>query len=153
MGAEIFSTLYNGYILKGAFLLQLAVIPLCLTSKVDTFEKVVKWSAFSVLVFILFAKINSYQWILYISPFMILLASGYKYIIGIVALDLITYLQYPITFNLYLNSEISSNLLLFVYGLRIILLIVFAPHILSQVIGDNYVYQILTGRYKTKRLT
>jgi len=149
----MFSTLYNGYILKGAFLLQLAVIPLCLTSKVDTFEKVVKWSALSVLVFILFAKINSYQWILYISPFMILLASDYKYIIAIVALDLITYLQYPITFNLFLNSEIFSNLLLFVYGIRIILLIVFALHILSQVIGDNYVYQILTGRYKTKRLT
>jgi hypothetical protein len=84
---------------------------------------------------------------------MILLASDYKYIIAIVALDLITYLQYPITFNLFLNSEIFSNLLLFVYGIRIILLIVFALHILSQVIGDNYVYQILTGRYKTKRLT
>jgi len=153
IGAETLNTIYNSYILKGAFLLQFAVIPLCLTSKVDTFEKVVKWSALSVLIFMIFAKINSSQWILWISPFLILLAWDYKYIIGIVVLDLITYLQYPIIFNLYLNSDISSNLLLFVYGIRIILLIAFALHILLQVIGDNYVYQMLTGQYKSKQLT
>lgn len=149
---DLYNHIYNSYVLRVAFLLQFSVIPLCLTSKIDTFEKVVKWSALSVLVFILFAKINSPQWILWVSPFLILLARDRKYILGIITLDLITYLQYPITFNLYLDGQISSNLLLFVYGLRIILLIMFALHILSQVIGDNYIYRMIKNRHYSKAL-
>jgi len=149
---DLYNHIYNSYVLRVAFLLQFSVVPLCLTSKIDTFEKVVKWSALSVLVFILFAKINSPQWILWVSPFLILLARDRKYILGIISLDLITYLQYPITFNLYLDGQISSNLLLFVYGLRIILLIMFALHILSQVIGDNYIYRMIKNRYYSKAL-
>ncbi len=112
----------------------------------------VKRSALSVLVCILFAKINSSQWILCISPFLILLARDKKYILGIITLDLITYIQYPITFNLYLNEQIVPNLLLFIYGLRIILLIVFAVHIFSEVISDNYVYNMIRKRYSNNDL-
>jgi len=144
---DIYNQIYNSYILRAAFLLQFSIVPLCLTSKVDTFEKVVKWSALSVLVFILFAKINSSQWILWVTPFLILLVRDKKYILGIIALDLITYIQYPITFNLYLNEQITLNMLLFVYGLRIAILIAFAVHIFSEVISDNYVYNMIRRRY------
>jgi hypothetical protein len=75
---DIYNHIYNSYILRAAFLLQFSIIPLCLTSKINTFEKVVKWSALSVLVFILFAKINFTQWILWVSPFLILLAKLYS---------------------------------------------------------------------------
>ena len=112
----------------------------------------VKRSALSVLVFILFAKINSLQWILWVSPFLILLARDKKYILGIIALDLITYIQDTITFNLYLNEQITPNILLFIYGLRIILLIVFAVHIFSEVISDNYVYNMIRNRYTNNDL-
>lgn len=147
---DLYNQIYNSYILRAAFLLQFSIIPLCLTSRINTFEKVVKWSALSVLVFILFAKINSSQWILWISPFLILLAKDRKYILGIIALDLITYIQYPITFNLFLNEQITSNTLLFIYGLRITLLIAFAVHIFSEVIGDNYIYNMIRGRSALK---
>lgn len=140
---DIYNHIYNSYILRAAFLLQFSIIPLCLTSKINTFEKVVKWSALSVLVFILFAKINFTQWILWVSPFLILLAKDRKYIWGIIALDLISYIQYPITFNLYLKKQITANILLFVYGLRIAILIAFTVHLLSEVINDNYIYNII----------
>lgn len=152
ISVDIYNHIYNSYILRVAFLLQFSIIPLCLTSKINTFEKVVKWSALSVLVFILFAKINSTQWILWVSPFLILLSRDRKYILGIIALDLISYIQYPIIFNLYLNEQITANILLFVYGIRVILLIAFAVHIFSEVINDNYVYNMIRKRYLHKDL-
>jgi hypothetical protein len=147
MDLDLYHEMFRIYVLRAAFLLQFSIVPLCLTSKIETFEKVVKWSALSILVFILFAKINSPQWLLWVSPLLILIARDRKYIVGIILLDLLTYIQFPITFNLYIESYISSGLTLFLYSLRIILLIAFAAHIFSQVIKDNYIYVNLRGRF------
>ena len=76
-----------------ALLLQFSVIPLCVTSRVDSADKVIRWSALSILVFIIFARINSPQWILWINPLLIIIAARRFDVIGIVLLDLLSYLQ------------------------------------------------------------
>ncbi len=152
MSLELYNQLFYGYALRVGFLLQFSIIPLCLTSKIDTFEKVIKWSALSVLVFILFAKINSPHWILWFSCLLIMISRDWKYILGIILLDLVTYLLWPIAFSLYLESYISLNLALCVFVAWLVILLVFAVHIFSEVISDNYVYNMIRKRYNQKDL-
>lgn len=152
MDHHLYDHLFYKYVLRAAFLLQFSIIPLCLTSRIDSFEKVVKWSALSILVFILFAKINSPQWILWVSPLLILIAKDWKYVSGIVLLDLFTYLQYPITYMLFSESYISYNFGLLIHALQFILLLLFAGHLFVQLITDNYIFIMLKDRLVSKQM-
>lgn len=80
---------------KVFFLLQFAIAPLCLFARIDTWEKALRWSALSVICFILFAKFYSPQWILWIAPLLLLLARTRGEIAGIVLFDLVTFLYFP----------------------------------------------------------
>ena len=77
-------------------LLQFSIIPLCITSKIDDFSKVVKWSTLLVLVFMLFCRRYSPQWILWVMPFLILNIKNKKDIFKIIIFDLVHYLYYPV---------------------------------------------------------
>jgi len=81
------------------FILQLAVIPLIMMCKIDSLPKVVNWSAFTILVFLLFAKFYSPQWILWIIPFLILRIQKVKDIFWIIIFDVVTYLYFPVIFD------------------------------------------------------
>lgn len=85
---------------KFFFLLQFTIAGICLFVRIDNWEKVIRWSALSILGFILFAKFYSPQWILWIFPFLILLARSPGEIAGIIILDLITYIYFPIVYYL-----------------------------------------------------
>lgn len=80
------------------FLLQFSVIPLCLIAKIDSLKKVLNWSCLSILIFMLFAKFYSPQWILWILPFFILRSKNMKDVLLIVLFDLITYLYFPVIY-------------------------------------------------------
>ncbi|HKQ33256.1 MAG TPA: hypothetical protein VJV40_08625, partial [Thermodesulfobacteriota bacterium] len=59
---------YNIYSAAASLVLQFSAVPLCVTSRVDSIGKVIGWSLLSILAFIIFARINSPQWILWVSP-------------------------------------------------------------------------------------
>ncbi len=82
------------------FLTQFLAIPLALLSNIDSTEKALKWSAFSILVFLICAKFYSPQWILWIIPFLILLAQKRKDLIIIILFDLSTFIYFPILYDL-----------------------------------------------------
>ncbi len=133
----------NSYFAAVSLLLQFSVIPLCLASRIDTMDKVIRWSLLSILVFIIFARINSPQWMLWVSPLLILTAGGRLFVAGIVLLDLLTYLQYPILFYFRTYSDSYYDLFLFIFSVRLALLISFAACLLRGLIGDNWVFQYL----------
>jgi len=82
------------------FLLQFSAVLLLLLFKVDSFEKVVKLSAVFILVFMLFAKFYSPQWILWVFPFLILLINSQRDIIILLLFDLSTYIYFPVFWDL-----------------------------------------------------
>ncbi|MFP4082053.1 MAG: hypothetical protein ACLFVG_04750 [Candidatus Aminicenantes bacterium] len=81
------------------FALQFSVIPLIFIKKINTLPKVVNWSALVLLVFLLFAKFYSPQWILWVLPFLILRIQKVKDIFWVVIFDLVTYAYFPIIFD------------------------------------------------------
>ena len=85
------------------FILQFSIVPFCLINKIDSLQKVVKWSSLSILVFMLFAKFYSPQWILWVLPFLILRARNKKDIVLIILFDLVTYLYFPVIYDGYPN--------------------------------------------------
>ncbi len=111
-------------LLKTFMVLQFAIAPLCLLVRIDTWDKAVKWSALSILCFMLFAKFSSPQWILWIVPLLVLLARTPGEIIGIVALDLVTYVYFPSVYYMqdkhYLLFPGIITLKSILYGLWII---------------------------------
>jgi Gpi18-like mannosyltransferase len=86
------------------FFLQFASILLIITSRIDSFRKALQWSVVAILVFLLFAKFYSPQWLLWLTPLLILLVRDWKDAVWIVALDLFTYLMFPIGYDLNLKS-------------------------------------------------
>ncbi len=81
------------------FILQFSVIPFCIFKKIDSFRKAINWTALAILIFMLFAKFYSPQWILWILPFLILRAKNGKDIFFIVLFDLVTYLYFPVIYD------------------------------------------------------
>lgn len=82
-------------------ILQFSIVPLSLFAKIDSLEKVINWSALSILVFMLFAKYYSPQWLLWVLPLLILRAQNMKDILAIIIFDLVTYLYLPVIFYHY----------------------------------------------------
>jgi hypothetical protein len=135
----------NVYFAGAALALQFSMVPLCVTSRVDSVDKVIGWSLLSILVFIIFAKINSPQWILWVSPLLILMARGRLFVAGIILLDLLTYLQFPILYYFRAYGDLYYDLFLLAFALKIALLILFAAYIFRGLIGDNLVISRLRG--------
>jgi len=119
------------------FLLQLSIVPLCITSKILSFEKVIKWSALSILIFMLFAKYYSPQWILWISPLLILDAIKRVDAIWIVLFDLITYIYFPISYTVF---GINSIVFYIIIVLKTILIVKFTIPLFCELIGDNTIF-------------
>lgn len=133
----------NSYFSLVTLTLQFSVLPLCMTSRIDTLDKAVKWCALSVLCFVIFAKINSSQWILWISPLLILIAAGRLFVTGMILLDLLSYLQYPVLFYLKTHFYVSPHLFLIAFSLKLLLLILFAVYLLYILIPDNRIFNRL----------
>lgn len=119
------------------FLLQLSIVPLCITSKILSFEKVIRWSALSILIFMLFAKFYSPQWILWISPLLILDAKKIVDVIWITLFDLITYIYFPISFTVFGENSIIFIIIIF---LKTILLIKFILPLSYELIRDSAIF-------------
>jgi len=134
---QVFKTSFANSFTFGLFLLlQFVTIPLCLTSRVATFDKVLKWSALALLTFLLFAKFYSPQWILWVSPFLILNARKKADVLWIILFDLLTYLYFPIGFDLF--GDTSSVFMLMIV-IKTLFLIGFIVPLVGELAQDNLV--------------
>ena len=80
-------------------LLQFSIVPLSALVGIHSMRSVIAWSALTVFVFMLFGKFFSPQWILWVSPFLILLARDRRDVSRIVLFDLVTYLHFPVVYD------------------------------------------------------
>ncbi len=80
------------------FLLQISVLPVAALARFDSFERLLGWCLVTLSVFMLFSRIYSPQWLLWILPLMILLARDVIDAALIVAYGTLTYLEFPILY-------------------------------------------------------
>jgi hypothetical protein len=136
-------TLVSQLVLDLFLILQFSIIPLCLTSRVDSLDKVVRWSALAILVFILFAKFDSPQWILWIIPFLILKARRSLDVLWIILFDLVTYIGFPIGFDL---AGETSEVFRVIVLVKIGFLLGFIVPLMAGLLKDNLVFAFIQQR-------
>jgi len=81
--------------------LQFLPTPLSLFARIDTEEKLLQWSILIIGTFILFSRIYSPQWLLWLMPFLILAARNWFDVAWIIVYNLVTYLTFPTAVDLY----------------------------------------------------
>jgi hypothetical protein len=116
------------------FALQFATIPLYLSSTVDSFGKVVDWSALSILMFMLFAKFYSPQWILWFSPLWIQSSRKTSDLLWLAAFDLATLLHFPIAYDVFGPDSVAFMLIVLV---RTLIMIGLIAILLRRLAPDN----------------
>ena len=82
---------------------------------------------------------------LWVSPLLIIIADSKFDVAGIILIDLLSYLQFPILFYLRTFSDTYYYLFLLVFSVKLGLLIYFAVQLLGSLIGDNMVFNYLKG--------
>jgi hypothetical protein len=106
------------------FVLQVVSPVLCIFLKVDTFDRLVNYCILSTSIFILFSRINSPQWFLWLIPFLLLSITNKKDYWLVVFYNLITYIFFPIVFNMYGNSSTPLKILAGIIYLILAILII-----------------------------
>ena len=125
-------------VLKPVFLvLQFAVSFLVLFARPDTETKVLWWSVASITCFMLFAKYYSPQWILWLSPLLLLIAGDKFIILMIILFDIFTYIYFPVVFGFRKSEHLS---LLLIFHLLIVIktgfLFYFLSHAFTRIRND-----------------
>lgn len=115
------------------FVVQVVSPVLCIFLKVDTFDRLVNYCILSTSIFILFSRINSPQWFLWLIPFLLLSITNKKDYWLVVFYNLITYVFCPIIFNIYGNS---STPLKFLAGIIYIILVILIIRSLHRITFD-----------------
>ena len=83
----------------------------CIFQKIDTLDNLVDYGVLCIALFILFSRINSPQWFLWLMPFLVLSIKDKKDVLLILFYNLITYIFFPIVFNSYGNSSFPLKVL------------------------------------------
>jgi len=92
--------------------------------QIDTQDKLIEYVILSVSLFMLFSSNNSPQWFLWLMPFLILTIKNWGDILFVIVYNIITYLFFPIVFNLYGNSSSPLKILAVLSYLMLAFLIV-----------------------------
>jgi len=83
------------------FILQLSAPILIFLIEIDTLERLIHYCIITIGVFVLFSRIWSPQWFLWLFPFLVISAKNMKDVATIIAYAFITYLSFPIIFDYY----------------------------------------------------
>ncbi len=81
--------------------LQFLPAPLSLITHIDSEEKLLQWNILVIGAFVVFSRIYSPQWLLWLMPFLILAVRNWFDITLIIVYNLVTYLNFPLAADLY----------------------------------------------------
>lgn len=104
--------------------IQLSSPLVCVFLKIYTLDNLVDYGVLCIALFILFSRINSPQWFLWLMPFLILSIKDKKDVLLILFYNLITYVFFPIVFNSYGNSSFPLKVLAVTSYMILVFLIV-----------------------------
>lgn len=107
--------------------LQFLPTPLSLFARIDKEEKLLQWNILIIGAFIVFSRIYSPQWLLWLLPFVILAVRNRFDIALIIFYNLVTYLTFPMAVDLYgfssapfkIGGAATAAILMIVLGLAI----------------------------------
>lgn len=95
-------------------LLQIIAIPFLFFTRLNTFEKLLNWCLLIITLYILFARIYSPQWILWVFPLLII-SSRDKIDIGLIWIyGIVTYIGFPLIFDIFGNPSLQMILMGFI---------------------------------------
>jgi hypothetical protein len=117
------------YILGFLFLQGIAAL-IALFARIDRIEKLVQWCILIISLFVLFARIYSPQWLVWILPFLILAARDKIDLIIIVVYSVVAYLGFPVVFD---AVGKSSSLMFLMSAMNFILLAIIAGRSIRQI--------------------
>jgi len=111
------------YVALTFLMLQVSVIPFALLAKIDKTEKLLNWCVLIICMFILFSRIYSPQWLLWIFPFYILAANKKTDLAVIVMYGITTYIGFPIIWD-YFGSGSREMIAMGIVNIMFLILIV-----------------------------
>ncbi len=106
------------------FILQLSAPILIFFIKIDSLERLIHYCIVTIGIFLLFSRIWSPQWFLWLLPFMVILSKYNKDAWLIIAYNFITYLSFPIIFDYYGQQSLELNIAGIVTYLILIVIII-----------------------------
>lgn len=116
------------------FLLQIAAVPVLIFVRMDSVDRLLNACLLIITAFVLFSRIYSPQWLLWILPFYILAAKN-RIDVGLIMLyGVTTYLGFPIVWD-YFGPE--SNAMVFMGLVNIIFLVVIIARTLDRIINPK----------------
>jgi uncharacterized membrane protein len=89
----------ESYYIFGFLFLQGIAALMSLFARIDRIEKLLQWCILIITMFVLFARIYSPQWLVWILPFLILAAKDKLDLIVIVVYSVVAYLGFPVVFD------------------------------------------------------
>lgn len=110
------------YFTLAFLLLQISVVPFVFFTKLDELNKLLYWCILIICVFILFSRIYSPQWLLWLFPFCILAAKNRRDLALIVLYGIITYLGFPVVWD-YFGSESGEMVAMGIVNIMLLFLI------------------------------
>jgi len=78
--------------------------------KIRNNKTLILWSVFIIMIFIIFSRVYSNQYILWFFPLLILAVDSVREIILLIVYDLLNYLQFPLLWGLYKIKPFVANL-------------------------------------------
>jgi len=130
-------SLNKQFLLKMFFILQFSVAFLAIFAKIDEKQKVLYWSIASVAAFMVFAKFYSPQWILWLSPLLLLINGSGFFWFMVISFDIVTYIYFPTIFGFRKSDEF---LLLFLFHsiimIKTLYLLYFLNFSIKKIYGD-----------------
>lgn len=129
-GAISHKAIVERYYILGFLFLQGIAALISLFARIDRIEKLLQWCILIISLFVLFARIYSPQWLVWILPFLILAARDKIDLIIIVAYGIVAYLGFPIVFD---AVGKSSPLMFVMSAMNFILLAIIAGRSIRQI--------------------
>ena len=121
-----------------AFLaLQFAAVPLAFFLRIRTEQQLLETLALATLTFMLFGAVHSPQWLLWLNPLLILAAQTKRDIAVIAAYDLLTFVYFPLGYDLYDGTAIFNTILLVHGALRLLILYRLAARVAAIARNDG----------------
>ena len=114
-------TIAERYYVIGFLLLQVIAAPIAFFAKPDKIEKLLEWCILIITLFVLFSRIYSPQWCLWILPFLIVVSRTKFDVAIIIFYGVITYVAFPIFHDLF--GRLSDQM--FVMGLINLAMLIF----------------------------
>ena len=101
----------QSYYIWAFLLLQVSTIPFVFFARIDKMEKLLNWCILIICIFVLFSRIYSPQWLLWILPFYILVSDSKIDTAIIIFYGITTYIAFPVTWDYYGGNSIQMLVL------------------------------------------